>query len=621
MCGIAGIIQSTPRFGPVHLHRMTDALAHRGPDGEGHWSRSDQKVMLGHRRLAIIDLSENAAQPMHFSDRERNTIQYSIVHNGEIYNYIELRKELGNEGYQFKTQSDTEVILAAYDYWQDDCVEHFDGMFAFAIWDHENEELFAARDRFGEKPLYFFKDKQQFLFASEMKALWAAGVMRTVNPRMLFNFITIGYTDNPAKPEETFFEGIHKLPAASRLFYSLHNHKLEIEKYWDIDTDEQNVKIKPEEAQEKFTSMLSASVKRRLRSDVKVGSSLSGGLDSSSIACFIQQHIADPSSFDCFTAHFPGFEKDELAMAQQVAAHFGFRHHTVEPVAFDLADEWRKLINIQEEPIGSASVFAQFKTFEAAAQQGTVVLLDGQGADETLAGYNKYYKWYWQELFQKRKLLRSKEIGKARELGVTEEFGFKNVMAALFPELAAVILERQYLVNALRHEDLHQEFVKKQSRAAYYTAPEIRNLNGLLHFNTCVHGLEELLRYADRNAMHHGRELRLPFLDHKMVAFLFTLPASFKIRDGWTKWLLRTSMQSCLPESITWRKDKVGFEPPQKKWMQDARMQELIHESKRELVKQKVLNEKALATTHAATDAYDAKAYEWRYLAAGALLM
>ncbi|MCR6720133.1 MAG: asparagine synthase C-terminal domain-containing protein [Chitinophagaceae bacterium] len=224
-------------------------------------------------------------------------------------------------------------------------------------------------------------------------------------------------------------------------------------------------------------------------------------------------------------------------------------------------------------------------------------------------------------IISKRKLLRSKEIGKARELGVTEEFGFKNVMAALFPELAAVILERQYLVNALRHEDLHQEFVKKQSRAAYYTAPEIRNLNGLLHFNTCVHGLEELLRYADRNAMHHGRELRLPFLDHKMVAFLFTLPASFKIRDGWTKWLLRTSMQSCLPESITWRKDKVGFEPPQKKWMQDARMQELIHESKRELVKQKVLNEKALATTHAATDAYDAKAYEWRYLAAGALLM
>lgn len=618
MCGIAGIIQSTPRFGPVHLHRMTDALAHRGPDGEGHWWRSDQQVMLGHRRLAIIDLSEQAAQPMHYSiARGQSTAtRYSIVHNGEIYNYIELRKQLGNEGYRFSTQSDTEVILAAYDYWQEDCVEQFDGMFAFAIWDHEAAELFAARDRFGEKPFYYYNDKQQFLFASEMKALWAAGVPRTTNPRMLFNFITIGYTDNPSKPGETFFEGIQKLPAASRLFYSLKTHSLEIEKYWDIDTDEQDVCIKPEEAQEKFRSLLSASVKRRLRSDVSVGSSLSGGLDSSSISCFVRQHIADPSAFHCYTAHFPGYEKDELARAQQVANHFGFQHHAVTPGSTDLAGEWIKLSQAQEEPVGSASVFAQFKTFEAARQRGTTVLLDGQGADEILAGYSKYYKWYWQELFQKRKLLRSGEIKKAHELGVTEKFGLQNVMAALFPELAAVILERQYLVNALRHEHLHPDFVKLQSRAAYYTAPEIRNLNGLLYFNTCVHGLEELLRYADRNAMYHGRELRLPFLDHKLVEFLFTLPASFKIKDGWTKWLLRSSMQQDLPSEIAWRKDKIGFEPPQKMWMQDARMQELLHEAKRELVKQKVLQEKVLQSTSEPTDAYDARAYEWRYLAA-----
>lgn len=621
MCGIAGIIQSTPRFGPVHLHRMTDALVHRGPDGEGSWCRADQQAMLGHRRLAILDLSERAAQPMHFPVTAEPNVEtrYSIVHNGEIYNYIELRKQLSNEGYRFHTESDTEVILAAYDFWQEDCVEQFDGMFAFAIWDHENEELFAARDRFGEKPFYYFNDRNHFLFASEMKALWAAGIARTPNPRMLFNFITIGYTDNPARPAETFFEGIEKLPAASRLFYSLRTNSLEIEKYWDIDTDEQNTKIKPEEAQEKFRTLLSGSVKRRLRSDVPVGSSLSGGLDSSSIVSLAKNHLPDTSQFICYTAHFPGFEKDESEIAIQVAGHYGYRHQIVTPDASGLADDWLKMMQAQEEPIGSASVFAQFKTFEAAAQHGTRVLLDGQGADEVLAGYYKYYKWYWQELFQKRKLYRSQELKKARELGINESFGFKNVMAALFPELASVILERQYLVNALRHEDLHPVFVKLQSREAYYTAPEIRNLNGLLYFNTCVHGLEELLRYADRNAMYHGRELRLPFLDHKLVEFVFSLPASFKIKEGWTKWLLRSSMQDQLPAGVAWRKDKVGFEPPQKLWMQDARMQELLQESKKMLVGQKILQEKVLQAPPSHTNAYDANAFEWRYLAAGSL--
>ena len=215
MCGIAGIIQTSPRFGVVHLHRMTDALAHRGPDGEGHWCRSDQQVMLGHRRLAVIDRTEAAAQPMHFPamSSETSELQYSIVHNGEIYNYVELRKQLSNEGYRFHTTSDTEVILAAYDYWQEECVDYFDGMFAFAIWDHQREELFAARDRFGEKPFYFSRDQNRFLFASEMKALWAGGIQRDVNLRMLFNYITIGYTDNPSRPGETFFNGIEKLPA------------------------------------------------------------------------------------------------------------------------------------------------------------------------------------------------------------------------------------------------------------------------------------------------------------------------------------------------------------------------------------------------------------------------
>ncbi|MBL7757430.1 MAG: asparagine synthase (glutamine-hydrolyzing), partial [Chitinophagaceae bacterium] len=299
MCGIAGIIQSGPKHGPDTLERMTAALAHRGPDGKGFWQNDSSTALLGHRRLAILDLTAAGDQPMHFQNPHTGA-RYSIVHNGEIYNYIELRKQLQNEGYRFHTQTDTEVILAAYDYWQEECVDYFDGMFAFAIWDEQEHELFAARDRFGEKPFFFWKQDDTLLFASEIKALWAAGIPRTANLKMLFNFITIGYTGNPADPRETFFEQVQKLPPASRLYFNPADDYFSIEKYYEIDPDEQNLRITDTEAIEKFRSLLDASLKRRLRSDVAVGCSLSGGLDSSAIATRI--HDLQPNNpLHCFT--------------------------------------------------------------------------------------------------------------------------------------------------------------------------------------------------------------------------------------------------------------------------------------------------------------------------------
>ena len=247
-------------------------------------------------------------------------------------------------------------------------------------------------------------------------------------------------------------------------------------------------------------------------------------------------------------------------------------------------------------------------------------MLDGQGADETLAGYHRYYKWYWQELFQKRKLLRGSELAAAKQLGVKEKFGFKNIIASLFPELASVVLERQYLVNALRQDDLHKEFVRLQSKEAYYAVPPQYGLNSRLYFNSCIHGLEELLRYADRNSMAHGREVRLPFLNHELVEFIFSLPSHFKIREGWTKWLLRKAMDKQLPGEITWRRDKTGFEPPQHEWMQHAKVQEMIRESKKLLVKEKILNTDTLNKATSATGAYDRNPYDWRYLAAASYL-
>ncbi len=619
MCGIAGIIQPHPVADEHTLKKMTAALAHRGPDGEGHWQSADGSVLLGHRRLAILDLSAAAAQPMQYRLPNDPLHRYTIVHNGEVYNYIELKKTLQNEGYIFTTQSDTEVILAAYDYWGEDCVEYFDGMFAFAIWDEVGQELFAARDRFGEKPFFYCRHNGAFYFASEMKAFWAAGITRIPNLKMLFNFMTIGYTANPENPGETFFDNIYKLPAASKLFFAKEKQELTITTYWELDAGARDTRITLPEATEKFLHLLQGSVRRRLRSDVPIGTSLSGGLDSSTIAALYAE-IGHTSSYKVFTAGFPGFAKDETAEAEQFAATMGLQQQVITITGDDLLKDWDQFCYHQEEPVSSASAFAQYKVFERARRENVKVLLDGQGADEILAGYPKYYKWYWQELFQKRKLVRSKEIAAARKLGVTEKFGIKNIVAALFPELASVVLERRYLFNALKQEDLTPEFVQLQSKEAYYTTPAVHELNEYLHFNTCIYGLEELLRYADRNAMAHGRELRLPFLSHELVEFVFSLPPGFKIKQGWTKWLLRHAIQDQLPASVVWRKDKIGFEPPQQQWMENKMIQEKIRAAKAKLVQEKILQQKVLDKKIIPAGAYQADNYDWRYFSAAAFL-
>jgi asparagine synthase (glutamine-hydrolysing) len=622
MCGIAGIISShSMQRGAENniimkqkLHTMVSCLQHRGPDGNSVWTNDNSFAGLGHRRLAIIDLSDNGVQPMHYMDR------YTIVHNGEIYNYIELKEELTKKGYIFQSHTDTEVIAAAYDCWENDCVDYFDGMFAFAIWDEKEKELFAARDRFGEKPFFYYYDGEQFLFASEMKALWAAGIERKCNHKMIFNFITIGYVDNPNQPDETFFENIKKLPVATFLKYRVVTKELFFEKYWDIDPEKQLENITDTEALERFNFLFTTSVKRRLRSDVAIGTSLSGGLDSSSVVATASPFIPRRSPFNPFTAVFPGFEKDESAFSKQVADQFGLQQYTVSVSADELMNDWEKLSNCQEEPFGSASVYAQYKVFELAKQHDVKVLLDGQGADETMGGYHKYYKWYWQELFHKRTLFRSKELKAAKEIGVQEKFNFKNIIASLFPDLASVILERQYLVKALRHEDLNKEFVRLQSQEAYYTTPTYFNLNGTLYFNTCIHGLEELLRYADRNSMAHGREVRLPFLSHELVEFIFLLPSNYKIRHGRTKWLLRKAMEKRLPDEITWRHDKVGFEPPQQQWMQHHRVQDAIQEAKRKLVNERILKEQVLKKPIEASGSYASDNFDWRYLTVASII-
>lgn len=613
MCGIAGIFSAdSARISPERLKKMTDAIAHRGPDGEASWVSGSGLAGFGHRRLAIIDLSPAGVQPMHYRER------YTIIHNGELYNYLELRSLLQSHGYTFTSRTDTEVIVAAYDHFGSGCLQYFDGMFAFAIWDEQEKTAFLARDRFGEKPLFFYRDDEQFLFASELKALWAAGVKKESNPKMVFNFLTIGYTQNPGDGFETFFQEIFKLPVRSFLLYRPLTGTTEVSSYWDIEIA-QTQSIKEESAIDTFCSLLDTSISRRLRSDVRLGTSLSGGLDSSSIMARMLRQPDAPRPMLSFSALFPGFEKDESAYVRLLTQQFPLENYPTTPGAGDLVRDFERLAYHQEEPFLSSSIYAQFQVFGLAAAHSVKVMLDGQGADELLAGYHKYYSWYWQELYRSDKKAFALELEAARESGISDRWTWKNRLAAHLPVYAGIFLKKKRTAQQRRSSDLAHDFVRQYGES-YYDIPHVDRLSGILYYNTFMNGMEELLRYADRNSMAHGMEVRLPFLNHELVEFVFSLPSHFKIREGWTKWILRRSMEDILPAAIVWRRDKTGYETPQRLWMQDPALQEYIHEARRKLVKADILTPRVLQKKIQPQEAHAAENHDWRYLVTAACI-
>ncbi|MEJ7610765.1 MAG: asparagine synthase (glutamine-hydrolyzing) [Ferruginibacter sp.] len=614
MCGIAGIISpDTSIIRADTLKTMSDSLAHRGPDGEGLWINKHNTAGFSHRRLAVIDLSAAASQPMHYGDR------YSIVYNGEIYNYKEIRSDLQKAGYHFRTESDTEVILASYDFYKENCVKYFDGMFAFVIWDEKTNTLFCARDIFGEKPLYYVSDKNVFAFASEMKALWAIGAAKNADEKMMINYLVLGYVQHAANKSNTFYKNIYSVPPAHYGTLSADTMQLELTKYRDINK-EQSIKITEEEAVSKLGSLLSDSVRYRLRSDVAVGSSLSGGLDSSTAAWFIQQQLKKRTTgtgFKTFSAVFPGFGKDESARISETCRQMGFENHTVTPSSEELVRDFEKLCYHQEEPFASSGIYAQYRVFELAKKNGVKVLLDGQGADEILGGYTKYLHWYLQELVSRNKFSKAKKERMAfRENNISVRWGLKNALAAFLPSHAALALEkREYsklLSSSVINAGLLREVKGKEWQGIY--KPVVTKLNDILYHNTMEHGMEELLRYADRNSMAHGTEVRLPFLNFDLVSFIFSLPASCKINNGFTKYILRKTMNGRLPDSIVWNPEKTGFEPPQKKWLQDKQVQELITESKQKLVKEKILKPSVLTKKIIPLEVHEPDNADWRYL-------
>lgn len=546
MCGIAGIYGKRNKIRYSDLKLMGDKLAHRGPDGEGIWINEPDNIGFLHRRLSIIDLSDHGNQPMHYADK-----RYTITFNGEIYNYIELKEALVDKGYRFVSDSDTEVLLALYAEKGKDCLADLDGMFAFAIWDDREKELFLARDRFGEKPLHYAFIDGAFCFASEMKALFAIGASAVTSPDRIYKYLESNVLIDEEDPAGTFYKNVRQLDGAN--FMIVKDAAIQkIDRYWSLDHVSMNDRISLTDATERFKELLAGSVKRRLRSDVPVGSSLSGGIDSSAIVLLANQMRSDRQIQNTFSARFRNFDKDEGRYIDMVIAKAtDVSRHDVYPDIDQLIGEIETLSYHQEEPFYSGSIYNQYCVMRLAKEFNTTVLLDGQGADEQLGGYLHYYAHHLTHMITRQPL----EFLRERK-------GYQKIHKALqpyrIPRRLPWMVMKKYIFNSEYAFD--------------------KDVRWLLMKDTTTTGLKALLRYGDRNSMAFSREVRLPFLNHELCEFIFSLPTNYILREGWTKYILRKAVEGFVPEDITWRKDKIGFEPPQEDWV--LRLKPIIDEYK-----------------------------------------
>ncbi len=570
MCGISGIYKLNGNVvSEESLRKMTDIIDYRGPDGFGYWYNDNRSLGFGHRRLSIIDLSNAGHQPMTY-------MGLAITFNGEIYNYLELKKELLNKGYKFFTETDTEVLLALYHQKGKACLRDLDGMFSFAIWDEERKELFCARDRFGEKPFYYYQDKDQFIFGSEIKQVLASGIKKEVNSEMLYHYCTGEHLLHPYDSKQTFYDQVFKLPPSHYLLVK--DGKISTaEKYWTLDYEIRNENITFDQASETFNELLFKSINRRLRSDVPIGTSLSGGLDSTTIASYICR--ANPqSNLNTFTASFAGFEKDETKFIKILKEKYSnINDSYVSPTADELTTDLEKLLYHQDEPIISTGMYAQYRVMKLAKDNNVTVLLDGQGADEFLGGYNQYWPVRLREMFihNDKSYITEKEI-------IKNQIGFEqNINGSLALMLKHPAIHRNFgmikkiLVKSKPIEfenPFHKDFFVLQ-KSSQESQVNWSDLNSVLN-HSLFGELQNLLRYADRNSMAHSREVRLPFLYHKLVEFVFSLPSSYKMKDGWSKILLRKAQDAYLPVDICWRREKVGYATPQSYWLQNSKIVE-----------------------------------------------
>jgi asparagine synthase (glutamine-hydrolysing) len=538
---------------------MAATLAHRGPDDIG--SFAGDGCALGFRRLSIIDLSDAGSQPFASDDG-----RFRLIHNGEIYNYVELRSELEGGGRRFRSATDTEVVLAAFERWGERCVERFNGMWAFAIWDGLERRLFCSRDRFGIKPFYYRFANGRLSFASELQAFTADPEARLEpNLHAVREYLDQAYLDHTAR---TFLAGIHRLPPAHSLV--LDDRGLRIEPYWRLESGRA-----PADAASAVRELFVDSVRLQLRSDVTVGTALSGGLDSSAIAATVDHLLrTDPQNARAvgprqrtFTAYFDIAGFDERPYARAVVERTNAEGHWITWGARDVVAALPGIVRVHGEPSGSTSTMAGWWVMRAAREAGVTVMLDGQGGDELFGGYRAHLGFRFADLLADRRL---REL-RTELAGFRAEHGAGALLTAtarpFAPEsLTRLVRGRIRGGTTLVHRDLRS--VKNGTGDEASPFPDrFRRYRELL---LTRRGLPELLRYEDRNSMAHGVEARVPFLDHRLVELAFSLPGHELIRGGRTKDVLRRALSDLLPPAVRERTDKLGFVTPERMWFRGA---------------------------------------------------
>jgi len=511
MCGIAGIIGENASA--ISINKMLLMQKHRGPDYTGTWI-DNQSIALGHNRLSIIDLTENANQPFH-----SECGNFVMVFNGEIYNYLELRNEL-LAYHNFKTNSDTEVLLVAYQRWGVNCLNKCNGMFSFAIWNKKEQELFAARDRFGVKPFHYFWDGSNFIFASEINPFWEYGIPKIPNESVWLNYFAEG---SYGLPHETFWKHIEQLPAGHFLIWK--NSQIQLRKWYVFEQRILALQDHFENSEEEYiTDLLLKATKLRFRADVPVGFNLSGGLDSSTLLALIDQQPIDKSSVEAFTFITKDERYDELKWVRGMLENKPYHLNVCSISAAEIPSMSLEMALHQSEPFGGVPTLAYAKIFEKASSMGVKVLLDGQGADEAWAGYDYYLK-----------------NSNSNIQGVTKSPFRMDVLEG----------------------DFSKEFQKNK-----YPKPFESDLLNLQYRDLFYTKIPRALRFNDRVSMKFGTELREPFLDFELVEYVFSRPAIFKIQNETQKWLLRKIASNFLQQDLVLA-PKRPLQTPQREWLSE----------------------------------------------------
>ncbi len=563
MCGIIGILGDRAVGSPsgrARLRTMTDTLGHRGPDARGVWI-GDQ-IALGHTRLSIIDLSAAGHQPM--ADPSG---RYRIAYNGEIYNYLELRRTLEDRGHTFRTATDTEVLLHAYMEWSEEALQRLNGMWALLVWDSERGELFAARDRAGKKPLYWCHDASGTLyFASEVKAFRAAGLRFGMNAQAAFDFLTQGTYGHLTG--ESFFEGVRQLPAGHYL-RGRPGEGPRIQRYWDLPIVPARHRL-PYNAdfRRRFRELLTNAVEIRLRSDVAVGATLSGGLDSSTIVALVDR-LTGGAPLHLFTSLHPGSGYDETPYVNAVVAqlHQPIVHNTV-PAQEGLRDRLLHVLDHQEEPFGDTSILAHHRLMEAARTAGVPVVLSGQGGDELLLGYPSMVNAYLGHLLARGRW--GAALSELRAWAAARATPFRQSLTSAAAHALPLSIR-----DPLRGRYVRRHFAGIVSPALRAVAslnrfvdePGRSSLDSYLAQVFKRFSIPHLTHYDDRNGMAFAVEGRMPFLDHRLVELAFSVEYAALFRDGFTKRVLRESFADLLPASVAMRRDKIGFFSPLARWL------------------------------------------------------